>query len=52
MSQALPSQPTQAWATPEKSKREGKSILELNSKPIDYTLTEVSNSSLFKTAFL
>ena len=39
--QPLSSQPMQAWATPEKSKREGKSILELNSKPIDYTLTEV-----------
>ena len=44
--QPLASQPTMAWLTPEKPKREGKSILELNSKPIDYTLTEVQQSVL------
>jgi hypothetical protein len=49
--QPLSAQPLQAWATPEKSKREGKSILELNSKPIDYTLTEVCRSYSFETAF-
>jgi hypothetical protein len=43
-------QPTIAWSTPEKSRREGKSILELNSKPIDYTLTEVARTFVLAPA--
>jgi hypothetical protein len=50
--QPLASQPTMAWLTPEKPKREGKSILELNSKPIDYTLTEVLLSMEPETCFV